>query len=63
MNLGYFDHSWLVHFPDNPFYELSANDPNLHLAYVDCFYRLSYLAKANTKTYLHHQRSFGGNLK
>ncbi len=59
LNLEYFDYSWLVHFPDNPSYVLRANDPNLHIPYADCFYRLSYLAKAETKIYGQHLRSFG----
>ncbi|MEZ9120741.1 inovirus-type Gp2 protein [Vibrio cyclitrophicus] len=63
MNLDYFDQSWLVHFSDNPLYELRANDPNLHLAYVDCFYQLSYLAKAETKMYGQHLRSLGCSYK
>jgi hypothetical protein len=63
LNLEYFDYSWLVHFPDNPSYVLRANDPNLHLAYADCFYRLSYLAKSETKMYGQHLRSFGCSQK
>ncbi|MGR5118491.1 inovirus Gp2 family protein [Vibrio astriarenae] len=63
LNLEYFGNSRLVRFPDNPSYVLYANDPDLNLVYANCFYRLSYFAKSETKMYGQHLRSFGCSQK
>lgn len=49
----------LVHKPDNPTYKLDINANNFSQVYADVFYRLSYLAKLDTKNYGDHSRSFG----
>jgi hypothetical protein len=49
----------LVHIPDNPTYKLDINASNFSQVYADVFYRLSYLAKLDTKDYGNHSRSFG----
>ena len=49
----------LVHLPLNAHYYLDANNPNFTQGFHSLFYRLSYLAKLNTKQYGSGQRCFG----
>jgi hypothetical protein len=41
----------LVHFPENPVYSIIASSPCCGQQIAEVFYRLSYLAKADTKHY------------
>lgn len=49
----------LVHFPDNHTYQLDINDPDFYFQRADLFYRLSYLAKADTKHFGSGKHNFG----
>lgn len=49
----------LVHFPDNPTYDLDANDPAFPNQVADLFKRLSYFAKADTKIFGSGDNHFG----
>lgn len=49
----------LVHFPNSPQYYINLNAVDFHLARADAFYRLSYLAKLETKHFGDGTRSFG----
>lgn len=51
----------LVHLPQNAHYYLDANNPNFIQDFHALFYRLSYLAKLNTKQYGLGQRCFGSS--
>ncbi|MCH2089769.1 MAG: inovirus Gp2 family protein [Pseudoalteromonas sp.] len=51
----------LVHLPQNAHYYLDANNPNFTQDFHALFYRLSYLAKLNTKQYGLGQRCFGSS--
>ena len=52
----------LVHFPkDMPVYYIDRNAPNYPQTLGDSFYRLSYLAKLETKHYGDRTRSFGSS--
>lgn len=51
----------LVHLPLNAHYYLDANNPNFTQGFHSLFYRLSYLAKLNTKQYGSGQRCFGSS--
>ena len=51
----------LVHLPQNAHYYLDANNPNFTQDFHALFYRLSYLAKLNTKQYGSGQRCFGSS--
>ncbi|MFG0576518.1 inovirus Gp2 family protein [Shewanella sp. yb_14] len=55
------DSSWgLVHFPtDTPVYYLNCNAADFSQEYESALYRLSYLAKLETKHYGDRTRSFG----
>jgi len=53
----------LVHLPQNAHYYLDANNPNFIQDFDALFYRLSYLAKLNTKQYGSGQRCFGSSLR
>ena len=60
--LGLDDYSTrhLVHFPeDTPVYYLNRNAPNYPQTFAGAFFRLSYLAKLETKHYGDRTRSFG----
>jgi len=60
--LGLDDYSTrhLVHFPeDTPVYYLNRNAPNYPQTFASAFFRLSYLAKLETKHYGDRTRSFG----
>lgn len=49
----------LVHFPENHGYYLMKGKPEFSRQYRDLFYRLSYLAKKDTKHYGEGHRCFG----
>ena len=49
----------LVHIPDNPLYYLSSKDLNFKEVLDELTYRLSYMAKHETKSYGRAERSFG----
>ncbi|QYJ77933.1 inovirus Gp2 family protein [Shewanella acanthi] len=50
----------LVHFPeDTPLYYLNQNAPDFEETFAKAFFRLSYLAKLDTKHYGDRTRSFG----
>ncbi|MGR3983356.1 inovirus Gp2 family protein [Pseudoalteromonas sp. 1181_04] len=49
----------LVHLPNNAHYYLDGNKPKFVEDYHALYYRLSYLAKLNTKQYGSGQRCFG----
>lgn len=59
LNLDYFGYSHLVRFPENCVYHLWSGDPTFYAAYTDCFKRLSYFAKSNSKVFGQHLRAFG----
>jgi hypothetical protein len=46
----------LVELPDHPIYRLQLDDPN---SLAECFYRISYLCKADTKHYGNGIHGFG----
>lgn len=48
----------LVHFPENPFYQLRRNDSQ---SIADFFYRVSYLSKAATKLFGNNVHGFGAS--
>ncbi|EBM2192624.1 inovirus Gp2 family protein [Salmonella enterica] len=53
----------LVHFPSNGVYTLDRNDPGFTRTWNNLMFRLSYLAKDETKAYSPKARSMGGSQK
>ncbi|MDC3189222.1 inovirus Gp2 family protein [Pseudoalteromonas elyakovii] len=51
----------LVHLPNSAYYYLDANNSDFTQDFHALFYRLSYLAKLNTKQYGSGQRCFGSS--
>lgn len=49
----------LIHFPSNCSYYLADDKPEFNQQYADLFYRVSYLAKKETKHYGEGHRNFG----
>lgn len=50
--------SGCIHFPENCNYWIDKNDINYSTQYKDCFNRLSYLAKVDTKIYTGNLKNF-----
>ncbi len=58
LNLSFEQARGLVNFPPNRDYAINRNSPDFYLQLADLFYRASYLAKEDTKTYEDGSRSF-----
>tara|TARA_Y100000310_G_scaffold70533_1_gene66204 strand:- start:1559 stop:2215 length:657 start_codon:yes stop_codon:yes gene_type:complete len=59
LSLPVYETMQLVHLPNNAHYYLDANNSDFNQDFHALFYRLSYLAKLNTKQYGLGQRCFG----
>ncbi|MBF4264325.1 inovirus Gp2 family protein [Vibrio anguillarum] len=51
LGINYFEVRSSVHFPSNSTYYIHKGKDSHQEEYRQCFYRLSYLAKVNTKVY------------
>ncbi|MFH3546881.1 inovirus Gp2 family protein [Klebsiella aerogenes] len=60
---GYDEYQSLVHFPKNGVYTLDRNAPDFVNNFNNLVFRLSYLAKDNTKLYSPNERSMGASQK
>ena len=60
---GYDEYQPLVHFPKNGVYILDRNAPDFVNNFNHLVFRLSYLAKENTKVYSPNERSMGASQK
>ncbi|HFZ1710287.1 TPA: inovirus Gp2 family protein [Citrobacter sedlakii] len=60
---GYDEYKSLVHFPSDGVYILDCNDPDYPRVLNELVFRLSYLAKDDTKEYSPKARSMGGSQK
>ncbi|CAD5358524.1 Inovirus Gp2 family protein [Enterobacter cancerogenus] len=60
---GYDEYQSLVHFPKNGVYTLDRNAPDFVNNFNNLVFRLSYLAKENTKVYSPNERSMGCSQK
>lgn len=49
----------VLHFSDNGVYSIKLNSPDYCKQFADAFYRLSYMAKADTKQYGDSSNNFG----
>lgn len=63
LSLPVYETMQLVHLPNNAHYYLDANNSDFNQDFHALFYRLSYLAKLNTKQYGLGQRCFGYSQK
>jgi hypothetical protein len=63
LGLDCFEVNTSIHFPENSIYYVSKSSANFLDEYKACFYRLSYLAKVDTKVYASGLKNFSTSRK